>query len=111
MKKPLGLGPTSAHGHCKISTRRQDCCIWLDGLSLLAGPSSEELLDYAITPDFKEFIRSLTYSTFRDFPLDQLPPMDKNCDDKVLTPWQEKHALLVVQEVDILLYTLYHTLP
>ena len=64
-----------------------------------AGPSNDELLQYSITPDFKEFVRSLTYSTFRDFPLDQLPEMPSGNQEQVLTPWQERHALLVVQEV------------
>ncbi len=39
-----------------------------------AGPAAEgELAAFGITPDFREFIRSLTYSTFRDFPQDALP--------------------------------------
>ena len=37
-----------------------------------AGPSEAEQLEYAITPHFREFIRSLTYSTFRDFPADNV---------------------------------------
>ena len=32
-----------------------------------------ELLAYGVTAEFREFIRSLTYSTFRDFPQDALP--------------------------------------
>lgn len=68
-------------------------------MRILAGPSTEELEQYGITSDFKDFVRSLTYSTFRDFPLDQLPDIPKEGGEKTLTPWQEKHALLVVQEV------------
>jgi hypothetical protein len=36
------------------------------------GPSDEELREYGIDTDFREYLRSLTYSTFRratDFPL------------------------------------------
>ena len=33
------------------------------------GPSQEQLEAYGITPDFQAYVRSLTYSTFRDFPL------------------------------------------
>ena len=32
-----------------------------------------ELLAYGVTAELREFIRSLTYSTFRDFPQDALP--------------------------------------
>lgn len=38
-----------------------------------------ELLAYGITPEFREFIRSLTYSTFRDFPQDALPAATQAC--------------------------------
>lgn len=77
-------------------------------VSFIAGPSSEDLEKFAITADFKEFVRSLTYSTFRDFPLDQLPDVDTSVPDKVLTSWQEKHALLVVQEVRFSDSEIYH---
>ncbi|KAK9843405.1 hypothetical protein WJX81_000637 [Elliptochloris bilobata] len=61
-----------------------------------------ELLAYGITAEFREFIRSLTYSTFRDFPQDALPassqePNTPGGSTKYLTPWQERHAMLVVQ--------------
>ncbi|KAK9792696.1 hypothetical protein WJX73_003915 [Symbiochloris irregularis] len=39
-----------------------------------AGPSQEQLEAYAITPDFQAFVRSLTYSTFRDFPQQDQQP-------------------------------------
>lgn len=70
---------------------------------MLAGLSSQELEQYAISPEFQDYIRSLTYSTFRDFPLEKLPEVKKESGEKALTPWQEKHALLVVQEVSLLL--------
>jgi len=40
-----------------------------------AGPAADEgeLAAFGITADFREFIRSLTYATFRDFPQDALP--------------------------------------
>ena len=36
-------------------------------------PSAAVLSQYGITPEFMDFVRSLTYSTFRDFPPDALP--------------------------------------
>ena len=36
-------------------------------------PSAAVLAQYGITPEFMDFVRSLTYSTFRDFPADALP--------------------------------------
>lgn len=85
-------------------------------------PSKSELTEYSITPEFMEFVRSLTYSTFRDFqhgdtaaspPATSAQPeagssatgsREEATDAKAsgterLTPWQEKHALLVVRSV------------
>ena len=52
----------------------------LDGPHLSLGtpkepekPSPAVLEKYGITPEFLDFVRSLTYSTFRDFPADELP--------------------------------------
>ena len=36
-------------------------------------PSAAVLAQYGITLEFMDFVRSLTYSTFRDFPADALP--------------------------------------
>ena len=36
-------------------------------------PSEADLAQYGITPEFIDFVRSLTYSTFRDFPPDAVP--------------------------------------
>ena len=36
-------------------------------------PSAAMLTQYGITSEFMDFVRSLTYSTFRDFPADALP--------------------------------------
>ena len=36
-------------------------------------PSAAVLAQYGITSEFMDFVRSLTYSTFRDFPADALP--------------------------------------
>lgn len=67
---------------------------------LIAGPSEADLQKYGITLNFLEFVRSLTYSTFRDFPLEQIPTDNQeDSEKKVLTPWQERHALLIVQQV------------
>lgn len=60
-------------------------------------PSQEELALYAITPDFRDFVRSLTYSTFRDFPESDVIHVTLSDPSKYLTPWQERHCLLVVK--------------
>ncbi|KAK9833157.1 hypothetical protein WJX74_008715 [Apatococcus lobatus] len=84
-------------------------------------PSQSELSEYGITAEFMEFVRSLTYSTFRDFQHGDTGsatasassqseasisiPEPKGLGDaktlntERLTPWQEKHALLVVRSV------------
>lgn len=66
------------------------------------GPSLSELRQYGITPEFKDFVRSLTYSTFRDYPteeLDMASSVSTNREMPYLLPWQERHAMLVVQSV------------
>lgn len=40
-------------------------------------PSAAELQEFGITDEFLDFVRSLTYSTFREFPADALPHSDK----------------------------------
>lgn len=37
-------------------------------------PSPAEMAAFGVTPELLDFVRSLTYSTFRDFPVDSLPP-------------------------------------
>lgn len=67
------------------------------------GPSLAELREYGITPEFKDFVRSLTYSTFRDYPTEELviaSPASTSRDMPYLLPWQERHAMLVVQSVN-----------
>ncbi|KAL3696962.1 hypothetical protein R1sor_011038 [Riccia sorocarpa] len=70
-------------------------------------PTEEELLEYGITPELREFVQGLTIKTFRDFPLEstQAP---KETDEAVksdhitrqdLTDWQERHAVLVLLSV------------
>ena len=66
------------------------------------GPSLSELRQYGITPEFKDFVRSLTYSTFRDYPVDELDTSQSASTDRemhYLLPWQERHAMLIVQAV------------
>lgn len=66
------------------------------------GPSLSELRQYGITPEFQDFVRSLTYSTFRDYPVDELDISESASTDRemhYLLPWQERHAMLVVQSV------------
>lgn len=68
-------------------------------------PSQGQLQAYGITSDFQGFVRSLTYSTFRDFPQTAWQEGSVGStgngdpDGRYLTPWQEQHALLVVQAV------------
>lgn len=65
-------------------------------------PSLSELRQYGITPEFKDFVTSLTYSTFRDYPMDELDMTESASTDRdmhYLLPWQECHAMLVVQSV------------
>lgn len=65
-------------------------------------PSLSELRQYGITPEFKDFVRSLTYSTFRDYPVEELDMAESVSTDRemhYLLPWQERHAMLVVQSV------------
>ena len=57
----------------------------LDGPHLSLGtpkepekPSPVVLEKYGITSEFLDFVRSLTYSTFRDFPADELPAAKVN---------------------------------
>jgi len=95
--------PTPPRGSHPIAGVPRGHAVQTNSLELIAGPTAEELERYGITSDFKDFIRSLTYSTFRDFPLDQLPEMRQGGGEKTLTHWQEKHALLVVQEVSFCL--------
>lgn len=67
------------------------------------GPSLAELRQYGITPEFKDFVRSLTYSTFRDYPTEQLDmssAVSPSREMPYLLPWQEQHAMLVVQSVN-----------
>lgn len=66
------------------------------------GPSLSELRQYGITPEFKDFVRCLTYSTFRDYPVDELDTTQSPSTDRqmhYLLPWQERHAMLIVQSV------------
>eukprot|EP00878_Enallax_costatus_P026036 GHUV01027909.1.p1 GENE.GHUV01027909.1~~GHUV01027909.1.p1 ORF type:complete len:280 (+),score=97.07 GHUV01027909.1:355-1194(+) len=55
-------------------------------------------VQYGITPELEQFVRSLTYSTFSDWPLDTLDiPHDPA--EQRLNSWQEKHARLILQQV------------
>ncbi|KAI3429723.1 hypothetical protein D9Q98_010039 [Chlorella vulgaris] len=79
-----------------------------------AGPATQnalpqaELEAFGITPEFGEFVRTLNYSAFRDFPTERLLPAADggaaagNTAAAVspayqLNPWQVRHATLVVQ--------------
>ncbi|GAU36062.1 hypothetical protein TSUD_208320 [Trifolium subterraneum] len=62
-----------------------------------------DLQNFGITDEFREFVRGITVTTFRDFPL-QVSNIRQD-----LTEWQEKHANLVlstVKEISKLRYEL-----
>ncbi|KAL2643831.1 hypothetical protein R1flu_011418 [Riccia fluitans] len=80
-------------------------------------PTEEELLEYGITPELREFVQGLTIKTFRDFPLESTQAAKESegavKSDHItrqdLTDWQERHALLVllaVQEMSDFRYVL-----
>uniref|UniRef100_A0A383W225 BSD domain-containing protein n=1 Tax=Tetradesmus obliquus TaxID=3088 RepID=A0A383W225_TETOB len=60
--------------------------------------ASADPLQYGITPELGQFVRSLTYSTFSDYPLDSLDIPAAAADQK-LSSWQETHARLLLQQV------------
>ncbi|CAJ2664684.1 unnamed protein product [Trifolium pratense] len=83
----------------------------------LAEPSSfnkdVDLQTFGITHEFREFVKGITVTTFRDFPLQDdtelsdVPAVSNIRQD--LTEWQEKHANLVlstVKEISKLRYEL-----
>ncbi|KAK6925160.1 BSD domain [Dillenia turbinata] len=65
--------------------------------------NSENLEDFGITDDLREFVKGITMNTFRDFPLEddteifEAPTVSNIRQD--LTAWQEKHANLVLKTV------------
>ncbi|EFN60126.1 hypothetical protein CHLNCDRAFT_133492 [Chlorella variabilis] len=70
-------------------------------------PSPAELDAFGITPDFAEFVRTINYSTFRDFPAEHLlpasegsatggPDVASSSGAFELNAWQVRHATLVV---------------
>ncbi|XP_074317115.1 uncharacterized protein LOC141653292 [Silene latifolia] len=75
--------------------------------------SSEELNDFGVTEELRDFVQSITFDTFKDFPL----PDDAEVSDvptvsnvqQDLTKWQARHATLVlstVKEISKLRYDL-----
>ncbi|XVF08884.1 hypothetical protein REPUB_Repub07fG0042700 [Reevesia pubescens] len=73
----------------------------------------KELEQFGINEELRDFVKGITLSTFRDFPLPDDPPMsDVPTVSNVrqdLTEWQEKHANLVlstVKEISNLRYEL-----
>ncbi|RCV08156.1 hypothetical protein SETIT_1G303600v2 [Setaria italica] len=66
-------------------------------------PDAAELERYGITDDLREFVKGMTISTFRDFPLQDEPEMsDVPTVSNVrqdLNEWQAKHATLVLSSV------------
>lgn len=69
-------------------------------------PSEEELEEFGITPELREFVKGLTIRTFRDFPLEESNwKMASNVSEGTsqvrqdLSEWQERHAVLVLMTV------------
>ncbi|KAL6911405.1 hypothetical protein ACP4OV_000210 [Aristida adscensionis] len=66
-------------------------------------PDAAELERFAITDDLREFVKGMTISTFRDFPLQDEPEMsDVPTVSNVrqdLNEWQARHATLVLSAV------------
>ncbi|BAF09904.1 uncharacterized protein [Oryza sativa Japonica Group] len=66
-------------------------------------PDAAELERYGITEDLREFVKGMTISTFRDFPLQDEPEMsDVPTVSNVrqdLNEWQARHATLVLSAV------------
>lgn len=67
-------------------------------------PTEEELLQYGLNAELVGFLQSLTYSTFSDFPVHTLVPDSEKGSGKrpsyKLNPWQERHALLSLKQVE-----------
>jgi len=74
-------------------------------------PDAAELERYGITDDLREFVKGMTISTFRDFPLQDEPEMsDVPTVSNVrqdLNEWQAKHATLVLSAVKVLSSSTY----
>ncbi|KAG0581035.1 hypothetical protein KC19_4G219500 [Ceratodon purpureus] len=69
-------------------------------------PSEQELEEFGITPELREFVKGLTIRTFRDFPLEESNwKMTSNVSGSTsqvrqdLSEWQERHAVLVLMTV------------
>lgn len=78
--------------------------------SVSASPafSEQQLSEYGITQQLREFVHGLTSSTFQDFPAEdfELLPGENDLSSNEtsnvrqdLTPWQERHALLMLKAV------------
>ena len=81
-----------------------------------------DLAAYGLTPELQAYVRTLNYSTFRDYPTDQLVPLMSGApaaqpagaeagaaDAERLSAWQVRHATLLcqaVQEVNELRFVL-----
>ncbi|GJN22095.1 hypothetical protein PR202_gb09628 [Eleusine coracana subsp. coracana] len=69
-------------------------------------PDAAELERYGITEDLRDFVKGMTISTFRDFPLQDEPEMaDVPTVSNVrqdLNEWQARHATLVLSAVKVL---------
>lgn len=67
------------------------------------GPGDEELTRFGVTEELREFVKGVTISTFKDFPMQEEPEIsDAPAVSNVrqdLNEWQAKHATLVLSTV------------
>ncbi|KAI0504423.1 hypothetical protein KFK09_015375 [Dendrobium nobile] len=68
--------------------------------SFISREPSPDLEKFGITDELKEFVRGLTISTFKDFPMEEETDIDESTTPsnvrKDLNEWQAKHATLIL---------------
>eukprot|EP01025_Chloroclados_australasicus_P043523 TRINITY_DN4662_c1_g1_i2.p1 TRINITY_DN4662_c1_g1~~TRINITY_DN4662_c1_g1_i2.p1 ORF type:complete len:356 (-),score=66.38 TRINITY_DN4662_c1_g1_i2:401-1402(-) len=62
-------------------------------------PTQEELHAYGITTQLEDYLRTLTYSTFRDYPKSKLRGPKSQNGAFLLSPWQIRHVTLILDRV------------
>ncbi|KAH0458717.1 hypothetical protein IEQ34_011531 [Dendrobium chrysotoxum] len=69
-------------------------------VSFISREPSLDLEKFGITEELKEFVRGLTISTFKDFPMEEETDIDESTTPsnvrKDLNEWQAKHATLIL---------------
>lgn len=92
----------------EISSPSSIAALAARGIPTSSVPSEQELAEFGITAELREFISGLTINTFQDFPSEdtEVPAGVKDRNDihtcetrQDLTEWQERHAVLVLKTV------------